>query len=152
MEVFRHSCPALILVVEDDVGDQILIQEALEASPVPKQIRLVGDGQEALEYLNRSGRYAALGAAPRPDLILLDLNMPRMGGKELAAELKANPGLKTIPIVAFSTSNQDADVAACYLLGMNSYVQKPLDLDRFQAVIQDLTHYWLQVSISPPVH
>jgi two-component system response regulator len=144
------STPAVILVVEDDQGDQLLIQEALEASRISKQVHIVGDGVEALEYLRRSGRFSAPAEAPRPDLILLDLNMPRLGGKDLAAQLKNDPGLKTIPVVAFTTSVREEDVASCYLLGFNSYVQKPTDFDQFQAVLGQMEHYWLQVSVRAP--
>jgi CheY-like chemotaxis protein len=142
--------PAVILVVEDEVGDQILIQEALNGSPVAKQIRIVSNGEEAIEYLYRSGRFARPADAPRPDLLLLDLNMPRLGGKEVAARLKSDPDLKGIPIVAFTTSAREEDVAGCYAIGVNSYVQKPTDFDQFQAVLQDLERYWLGISRPPP--
>jgi len=142
--------PRVILVVEDDLGDQILIQEALLSTSVPKKIHIVGDGEQALEFLNQSGRFAPPVDAPRPDLILLDLNMPRLGGKEVASRVKVDPELKQIPMVAFTTSCREEDVADCYALGLNSYVQKPTDFDNFQATLQSLEQYWLQVSLSPP--
>ncbi len=145
-----HHLPALMLVVEDDAGDQVLIQDTLEASPIPKHVRVVSDGEEAMEYLFRYGRYPSAAAAPRPDLILLDLNMPRLDGREVAARLKADCGLRSIPIVTFTTSAREEDVASCYVLGINSYVQKPTDYDRFQAVLLDIAHYWLTVSLKPP--
>ncbi len=131
----------LILVVEDSPADQVLIQEALESTGLPMRVAMAGDGQEALEYLRRE-------PSP-PDVILLDLNMPRMGGKELAARLKSDPARKTIPVVAFTTSDLAADVGSCYDLGFNSYVQKPTDYDEFQDTLRALVHYWLQVSIPP---
>lgn len=144
-----HS-PTVILVVEDDLGDQILIQEALQASQFSKQIQLANDGEEALEYLRRSTFYDSRNETPRPDLILLDLNMPRLGGKEVLARLKTDPAFKSIPIVAFTTSCREEDVVLCYSMGANSFVQKPTDFDQFQAAIRHLEHYWLQVSLFPP--
>ena len=141
--------PPLILVVDDDAGDQVLIQEALDASGIRKSVRVVGDGQEALEYLYRSGRYAE-GEAPRPDLVLLDLNMPRVGGCEVAARVKADPALKAIPLVAFTTSGNEEDVAECYSVGVNSYVQKPTEFEHFRATLRDVVRYWLEISTSAP--
>jgi len=139
----------VILLVEDDFGDQILIQEALQASPVLKRIEIVADGEQALEYIYQVGAYADVARAPRPDLILLDLNMPRLGGKEVAAKLKADPQFRSIPIVAFTTSCRDEDVALCYSIGVNSYVQKPTDFDRLQSVLQHLERYWLEICLRP---
>jgi two-component system response regulator len=136
----------VILLVEDDCGDQILMQEALEASRHPLRIQVVSDGEEALEYVYRLGRYSGAAAAPRPDLILLDLNMPRMGGKEVAAKLKSDPQFRAIPIVAFTTSCRAEDVAYCYSVGVNSYVQKPTEFDAFQAILLEVERYWFEVS------
>ena len=141
---------AVVLLVEDDVGDQILIQEALQSTPGPKRIEMVGDGEEALEYLYRQGRYSDPVLAPRPDLILLDLNMPRLGGREVAARLKGDPAMRSIPIVAFTTSCREEDVAYCYAVGVNSYIQKPTDFDRLQAVLELLERYWLETSLRLP--
>ncbi len=137
---------ALILVVDDDAGDQILIREALEGSRVRKRIQVAGDGEEALEYLYRCGRYAPPARAERPSLILLDLNMPRLGGKEVVARLKTDAALKQIPVVIFTTSCREQDAVECYAVGANSYVQKPADFDRLQEVLQHLAYYWLAVN------
>ncbi|HYM09810.1 MAG TPA: response regulator [Bryobacterales bacterium] len=150
MQVAYSHSPLVVLITEDDLGDQILIREALQSSRIPKSLQIVGDGEEALEYLHRSGRYAPPARAPRPDLILLDLNMPRLGGKELLARLKADDNLRTIPVVAFTTSGREEDITQCYAMGVNSYVQKPTDFDQFQAVLQRLEQYWLEVSLFPP--
>jgi len=144
----KHT--AVILMVEDDFGDQILIQEALQASSTPKRIEMVSDGQQALEYIYRTGAYRDPVRSPRPDLILLDLNMPRLGGREVAAKLKSDPEFRTIPIVAFTTSCREEDVAFCYSAGVNSYVQKPTDYDKLQYVLQQVENYWLEVSYRPP--
>ena len=149
MESASTHCPPVLLVAEDDSGDQILIREALESSSIAKCIHMVRDGQEALEYVYRSGRYADPALAPRPDVILLDLNMPRLGGKEVLARLKGDPEFRTIPVVAFTTSGREEDVIQCYVLGANSYVQKPTDFDRFKVVLQSMERYWLGVSLLP---
>jgi len=145
----RRPPGPVILIVDDDAGDQVLIQEALQASQAGKKIYMVGDGEEALDYLNRTGRWAS-SPAPRPDLILLDLNMPRLGGRELLPRLKSDPRWKTTPVVVFTTSNREDDVAYCYAAGASSYVQKPSDFDRFQEVLSQIESYWLRVSLSPP--
>ena len=150
MAISNPRSPAVILVAEDDSGDQILIRESFEASPIVKRVRMVADGEEALEYLRRFGRYAPPAEAPRPDLILLDLNMPRLGGKEVLTRLKADGDLRTIPVVAFTTSAREEDVVQCYSMGVNSYVQKPTDFDEFQAALRTLEEYWLRVSLFPP--
>jgi CheY-like chemotaxis protein len=150
MHPSRSHAPVVVLIAEDDLGDQILIEEALQSSKVPKSLQIVDDGEQALEYAFRSGRYSAPGAAPRPDLILLDLNMPRMGGKEVLARLKADASLQAIPVVAFTTSGREEDIAQCYQMGVNSYVQKPTDFDQFQRTLQGLEHYWLEVSLFAP--
>lgn len=149
MSVFHRNSPPLILIVDDDVGDQILIQEALESSQIAKQVRIVSDGEEAVAYLRHSGPFADASCSPRPDLILLDLNMPRLGGKEVLALLKSDPDLKCIPVVAFTTSGREEDVLECYRMGVNSYVQKPSDFREFQSVVHNLELYWLQVSLFP---
>ncbi len=144
------SSRAVILVVEDDQGDQILIEEALQSSRISKRIQIVKDGEEALDYLRRVGPYGDPVAAPRPDLILLDLNMPRLGGKEVLARVKSDPEMKIIPVVAFTTSGLEEDILQCFSAGVNSYVQKPADFDRFQAVLRHIEQYWLTVSSLPP--
>ena len=141
---------AVILVAEDDAGDRILIDESLQATKMCKQVQMVVDGEEAMEYLYQRGRYAVPASAPRPDLILLDLNMPRLGGKEVLTRLKADAERKSIPIVAFTTSGREEDISQCYAIGVNSYVQKPTDFDQFQLALQALEHYWLEVSRLPP--
>jgi CheY-like chemotaxis protein len=103
----------------------------------------VSDGAEALEYIYKLGRHTE---APRPDLILLDLNMPRLGGREVAAKLKADPSFRSIPIVAFTTSVRAEDVAYCYTVGVNSYVQKPSDFEMLESVLHDVERYWLEIS------
>jgi len=140
---------AVILLVDDDPGDQELTRRALEEDVLRVDLRIVSDGEEALDYLNRRGRYAAPGAAPLPDLILLDLNMPRMNGREVLQSLKGSPYLCRIPVVILTTSQQEADILTTYNLGCNSYVQKPVDIERFVKVIREMGNYWFEVVTLP---
>lgn len=124
--------PFHVLVVEDDPGDVALIMSALEDQTVPTTVRHVEDGADALAYLHGRDGYAG---APRPDLVLLDLNMPRVDGRQVLAEVKADPALRTIPVVVFTTSATPDDVTASYAAHANAYVTKPIDLDEFEATL-----------------
>ena len=139
----------VILLVDDDAGDQELTRRALEEDVLRVDLRIVSDGEEALDYLFGRGAYAAAGAAPRPDLILLDLNMPRMNGREVLQTLKKSPELCRIPVVILTTSQQEADILATYDLGCNSYVQKPVDIERFIKVVREMGNYWFEVVTLP---
>jgi CheY-like chemotaxis protein len=138
--------PVRILVVDDDEADVLMIEEALAQSGIAKTIDVVGDGREAMDFLRRSGRYAA---ARRPDMILLDLNMPRMDGREVLGLVKSDPDLRTIPIVVLTTSNADNDVLSSYLLRANAYVTKPIDLDEFNVVVRRIDEFFGQVVVLP---
>ena len=140
---------AVILLVDDDPGDQELTRRALEEDVLRVDLRIVSDGEEALEYLHRRGPFAAAGAAPQPDLILLDLNMPKLNGREVLQALKKSPDLCRIPVVILTTSQQEADILSTYNLGCNSYVQKPVDLERFVKVVRELGNYWFEVVTLP---
>lgn len=135
--------PPTILVVDDDPSDQFLVQEAMKVANLNYSLRLVSDGDEALEYLYHRGRYRDRFVSPRPDLILLDLNMPRFSGRQVAKTIKSDPDLKSIPVVVLTTSGQDEDVDALYQIGVNSYMQKPVNFDEFTAALRDLSNYWL---------
>jgi two-component system response regulator len=145
----KHPTPT-ILVVDDDPADQFLIQEAMKAANLNYNLRLVSDGDEALDYLFGRGRYANRLQSPRPDLILLDLNMPRFSGRQVARELKSNPYLKKIPVIVLTMSGQEDDVEELYGIGVNSYVQKPANFDEFIATLKDLSSYWLERASLPP--
>jgi CheY-like chemotaxis protein len=138
--------PVRILVVDDDPGDVLMIEEALQDSEVEKVIDVVGDGQEAMEFLRREGRHSD---AVRPDVILLDLNMPRMDGRQVLGEVKQDEDLRTIPIVVLTTSNADTDVLGSYTLQANAYVTKPIDLDDFNDVVHRIDEFFGRVVVLP---
>ncbi|WP_433342521.1 response regulator [Micromonospora sp. CA-111912] len=138
--------PVRILVVDDDPGDVLMIEEALADSDVDKVIDVVGDGQEAMEFLRQEGRHTE---ARRPDVILLDLNMPRMDGRQVLGEVKQDDDLRTIPIVVLTTSNADTDIVGSYTLQANAYVTKPIDLDDFNDVVRRIDEFFGRVVVLP---
>jgi CheY-like chemotaxis protein len=131
-----------VLLVEDDAGDVVLIEEAFEFNKVRNRLSVVADGVEALAFLRREGRYAD---APRPGLILLDLNLPRKDGREVLAEVKEDPALRSIPVVVLTTSKAEEDVLRSYDLHANAYVTKPVDFDRFIEVVRQIDEFFVSV-------
>ena len=140
--------PIEILLVEDNPGDARLAVEALKESKVNNSIHHVEDGVEAMRFLHREDQYAY---APRPDLILLDLNLPRKDGREVLADIKADPALKLIPVVVLTTSAAERDLVRTYDLNANAYIVKPLDLDQFIEVVQAIESFWFTVVKLPRV-
>ncbi|TDC25241.1 response regulator [Micromonospora sp. 15K316] len=138
--------PVRILVVDDDPGDVLMIEEALQESDVEKVIDVVGDGEEAMEFLRGEGRHTG---ALRPDVILLDLNMPRMDGRQVLGAVKQDEDLRTIPVVVLTTSNADTDVIGSYTLQANAYVTKPIDLDDFNGVVHRIDEFFGRVVVLP---
>jgi CheY-like chemotaxis protein len=139
--------PIEILLVEDDPGDVLMTREAFAEHRVRNNLNVVSDGAEALAYVRREGAYAD---APRPDLVLLDLNLPRRDGREVLAEMKADPELRGIPIVVLTTSAAEADILASYSLHANAYVTKPVDFDRFISVVRQIDEFFVSVVKLPP--
>jgi two-component system response regulator len=135
-----------VLLVEDDPGDVVLIQEAFADNKVRNRLHTVSDGVDALRFLRREGEFAG---APRPDLILLDLNLPRKDGREVLAEIKADPILKTIPVVVLTTSRAEQDVLTSYQLQANCYITKPVDLEQFITVVRSIEDFWLTIVTLP---
>jgi len=131
-----------ILLVEDNPGDVRLALEALKESKVKNNITVVDNGLDALAFLRREGEYAN---APQPDLILLDLNLPKKNGREVLAEIKDDPDLKRIPVVILTTSQDEKDILKMYSLHANCYITKPVDLDQFINVIKSIEDFWLTV-------
>ncbi|MGW5557835.1 response regulator [Micromonospora sp. NPDC003944] len=138
--------PVRILVVDDDPGDVLMIEEALADSDVDKIIDVVSDGEEAMEFLRAEGRHEH---ARRPDVILLDLNMPRMDGRQVLGAVKQDEDLRTIPIVVLTTSNADTDIVGSYTLQANAYVTKPIDLDDFNDVVRRIDEFFGRVVVLP---
>ena len=135
-----------VLLVEDDPGDVLMTTEAFELSSIRSTLHVVSDGEQALRFLRRSGEFTG---APRPSLILLDLNLPRRNGLEVLAELKADPDLLTIPVVIFSTSQAETDIATSYKLHANAYITKPVSLDRFTEAIRQVDDFFLTLAKLP---
>jgi chemotaxis family two-component system response regulator Rcp1 len=131
-----------ILLVEDNPGDVRLTQEALREGKVKNRLHVARDGVEAIEFLRRQGKHAD---AQRPDLVLLDLNLPRKDGRQVLAEIKNDPELKTLPVVVLTTSSAEADILRTYSLHANCYIQKPVDLDQFVSVVRSIDDFWLTV-------
>jgi CheY-like chemotaxis protein len=136
--------PSVIVMAEDDLDDQLLIRDALAESNWPADLRFVDNGEEMMDYLTRSGKYADVTAAPRPNLILLDLNMPRKDGREVLREMKTRVDLKRIPVVVLTTSRADTDIEKMYELGANSFISKPIQFDSLVRLMRLLSQYWLQ--------
>jgi CheY-like chemotaxis protein len=135
-----------ILLVEDSPDDVLFTQEALADAEVPTRLHVARDGEEAMSFLRGEGGHAG---APRPDLVLLDLNMPRKDGREVLAEVKTDPELKSIPVVVLTTSSSDEDINKAYCAHVNSYVRKPVNFDRFVEVVRALERYWARVVTLP---
>lgn len=139
-----------VLVADDDEDDRSLIKKAWDKSRVASDLRFVEDGEELIEYLTFASRYSDPASAPRPALILLDLNMPRKDGREALREIKANPELRQIPIVILTTSQADEDILRSYDLGANSYITKPVTFGALVDVFQVLGKYWIEIVDLPP--
>ena len=138
----ERARPVDILLVEDNPGDIDLTLEALEEARVRNTVDVVEDGLEALRYLKREGEYAE---APRPDLILLDLNLPKLDGREVLEQLKADPDLRRIPVVVLTTSDSEADVLESYERHAAAYIVKPVDFEQFATVVRSIEGFWLTV-------
>lgn len=147
MTTEREGRAVEILFVEDNPGDVRLTQEALKEGKVRINLQVVGDGVEAMSFLRQEGKFADMS---RPDLILLDLNLPKKDGREVLAEIKSDEVLKRIPVVILTTSRAEEDVLKSYNLHANCYVTKPVDLDQFMKVVQGIEDFWLTLVKLPP--
>ena len=136
------AVPIEILLVEDNPGDARLTQEALRDAKVRNNLHVVLDGVEALAFLRRQGKHAAV---PKPDLILLDLNLPKKDGREVLEEIKQDDQLRHIPIVILTTSQAEKDIIESYRLRANAFVTKPVDLEQFLKVVRSIEHFWLEI-------
>jgi CheY-like chemotaxis protein len=142
--------PITILMADDDADDRRLTQEAFEEGRLINDVRFVENGEQLLEYLRKTGPYAPPAEAPRPGLILLDLNMPRKDGRTVLKELKSDPELRQIPVVVLTTSKADEDIYKSYDLGVNSYIVKPVTFEALVDILQTLEKYWFEIVELPP--
>ena len=147
----KQRGPFTILIADDDADDCLLVQEALRESGQPHELRIVRDGQQLLDYLRRQGEFQAEPPTPRPDLILLDLKMPRKDGREALAELKADRRLRSIPIVVLTTSTARDDIGFCYRMGVNSYITKPATFRGLVDLLATVCKYWFELAELPVV-
>ena len=145
-----ESSPVTILMADDDSDDRLLTREAANDINLRAELRFVEDGEELMEYLKRRGDYADPVSSPRPDIILLDLNMPRKTGREALNEIKADPELRRIPVVVLTTSNNEDDIVFSYDLGVSSFIVKPAVFDGLVEVMRTLNHYWGDIVCLPP--
>lgn len=143
----ERNGPIEILLVEDNPGDVRLTREALKEGKVYSNLHTVKDGVEAMQFLRRQGKYSSV---PRPDIILLDLNLPKKDGREVLQEIKTDDALKRIPVVVLTTSKAEEDVLRTYNLHANCYVTKPVDLEKFMVVVKTIDVFWLTVVTLPP--
>ena len=141
MAIEPEEMPKTVLLVEDSLGDMRLAIEAFQETNKSVKLRVVPDGVAAMAYLRREGKYAD---APRPELILLDLNLPKMGGREVLAQIKADDGLKTIPTIILTTSAAPEDARECYELQANSYLRKPIGFEKYDELVRSISNFWLR--------
>ncbi|HTI64818.1 MAG TPA: response regulator [Gemmatimonadaceae bacterium] len=147
----KHKIPITILICDDDEDDRMLTQQALEDAHISNELRFVQDGEQLLDYLYQRGQFAGeTGKAPRPGLILLDLNMPKMDGREALQRIKSDATLIEIPVVVLTTSGLDADVIRSYRLGVNSFITKPVTFSGLVEAMNVLGRYWLEIVELPP--
>ena len=143
--------PVTILMADDDADDRLLTQEALEENPMAFNLHFVEDGEELMDYLLHRGKYTDPATCPRPNLILLDLNMPKKDGREAIKEIKAIPDLRRIPIIVLTTSHAEEDIMQTYDLGVSSYITKPVTFDALVNVTKIIGVYWFETVKLPPV-
>lgn len=142
--------PITILMAEDDPDDQMLTRDAFEENRLMNDLRFVEDGEELMDYLYRRGKFVDPLESPRPGVILLDLNMPRKDGREALKEIRADAGLRRIPIVVLTTSKAEEDILRSYEIGANSFITKPVTFDGLVSVINGLNKYWVEIVELPP--
>jgi CheY-like chemotaxis protein len=143
--MIRESKPIEILMADDDPEDRMLVLDAWEESRVANSLSFVEDGEELMDYLNHRGNYESLKGNSLPDLILLDLNMPKKDGREALKEIKADPNLRRIPVIILTTSKEEADILKTYDLGANSFIKKPVTFESLVEVVRTLAKYWFQI-------
>jgi len=149
MSATRQTMPITILYAEDDEDDRLLAREALSESRLVNDLRFAENGEETLDYLYQRGKYSDAETSPRPGLILLDLNMPKIDGREVLRTIKSDPDLKRIPVVVLTTSKAEEDIIRSYDLGVNSFVTKPVTFEGLVEAVKQLGRYWLEIVVLP---
>jgi len=142
--------PVKILLVEDNVQDIEITQRAFAKGRVRNELTVVRDGEEAIDYLYHRGKYQDPATSPRPGMILLDLNLPKVGGLEVLQQIKRDDQLKQIPVIVLTVSQREEDVVRSYDLGVNTYIQKPVEFDNFMRVVNAVHEYWILIATLPP--
>ena len=142
--------PVKILLVEDNVQDIEITQRAFAKGRVRNELTVVRDGEEAIDYLYHRGKYQDPATSPRPGMILLDLNLPKVGGLEVLQQIKRDDHLKQIPVIVLTVSQREEDVVRSYDLGVNTYIQKPVEFDNFMRVVNAVHEYWILIATLPP--
>lgn len=150
--MMNNKKPITVLLAEDDADDRLTVREAFVEARLLNDMRYVVDGQDLMDYLLHEGKYTAPGAAPRPGIILLDFNMPKMDGREALREIKAHPDLRRIPVVVLTTSKAEEDVFRSYDLGANSFITKPVTFSSMVETIKVLGEYWFEIVELPKNH
>ena len=150
MKKKRPGNPITILMAGDDPEDRMITQEGFEESKLANDLRFVEDGEELMDYLYRRGKYSDPELSPRPGLILLDLNMPRKDGREALAEIKADPSLRSIPVIVLTVSKAEEDILRSYDTGANSYITKPVSFGGLVEALKALSIYWFEIVELPP--
>lgn len=146
----KPAASITILVADDDADDRLMIRDAFHENRLANDLRFVTDGEELLDYLRQRGKFADRASAPRPGLILLDLNMPKKDGREALKEIKSDPALRGIPIVVLTTSKAEEDINRTYNLGVNSFITKPVTFDSLVVITRELGRYWFEIVELPP--
>lgn len=147
---YNNTQMATILIVEDNPADQQLTLRAFKHGKINSRLFIASDGQEAMDYLLHKGKFQNEKDCPRPDLILLDINMPRKDGKQVLSEIKSSPGLKSIPVIMLTTSDQEKDIIDSYKLGVNAYISKPARINEFMNLVNKIEEFWFKLNILPP--
>jgi CheY-like chemotaxis protein len=143
--------PVKILLVEDNLQDIEITRRAFTQGHVRNELFAVRDGEEALDYLYRRGRFTDPATSPRPGMILLDLNLPKLSGIEVLQQIKQDEDLKSIPVIVLTVSQRDEDVVQSYRLGVNTYIQKPVEFENFMRVVTAIEEYWILIATLPPL-
>ena len=142
--------PFAVLMAEDDEHDIVATKRAWKKHHIANPLHIVNEGEECLDFLYQRGKYSDPQSCPRPDLFLLDLNMPKIGGRQLLEQIQDNTTIKKINTIILTTSKHEDDIAHCYDLGVKSYINKPVEYDRFMETILALSEYWFQIVVLPP--